>query len=407
MMGRSNSIDANATDAKPSLLQRWNKLQQSAAEPMSALEYLERELERKFSTVRQLSTTIQPNDGEFGCVTQESPKNCLPTTPLNPSPPAPCLLHNPLLTLPLGCVTEIAGPAGAGKTQLALSMCADATWHSSAKAVYIALGGSGRHLQTVSRRLKGMLQARLFEEKQNRYAQQKASDCNYDMDDTDFLQDCLSRILIRWICNSDELFDMLHTSLPKLLELHNLNHTEIQQDDANNNSSSSNISVVILDGIADLFRIRDDAYPDKDTSKWHQHRAVALFQISNLCKELSVLFQVPFLIINGATSRLDLASGKMSLEPALGLAWSQCVNSSFFVDRLPESYTSTQPAIIDEYRRDSLLHQHSEGSNTIRPGTNNGSVKGCYRRFRCLKAPNIASVHHQDFYIDQRGIITV
>lgn len=376
-------------------------MQQSAVQPVSALELLERQQERKHPSTRHHGheTSIPAN----GCTgTRNEFGDCC--IKFSQSPPAPCLLQNPLLTLPLGCLTEIAGPAGAGKSQLALSMCADCVWQRPEnKAVYISLGGSGRHLQIISRRLKGMLEGRLRDMKQQQQQQlnqpqtDEASSCIRH--GNNFIQDCLCRIFVRWVCNSDDLFEMLHTSLPQLLELHsNLDKENVEND---------GISIVVLDGIADLFRIRDDAYDDKSTSRWHQHRAVALFQISNLCKELSTIYQVPFLVINGATSRLSEQYGKPSMEPALGLAWSQCVNCSYFVDRLPEHFTMTNTVGATGSIRDTHALQENQGSepNSSSCAIPSRRTKVGYRRIRCLKAPNISSVHHQCFYIDQKGVI--
>ena len=83
-----------------------------------------------------------------------------------------CLVQNPHFALPLG-ITELAGPAGVGKTQIALSLCADCVLHqqedvnensdsrNTHKAVYIQLGGSSRFLRTASRRIQSMLKSRL------------------------------------------------------------------------------------------------------------------------------------------------------------------------------------------------------------------------------------------------------
>ena len=120
---------------------------------------------------------------------------------------------------------------------------------------------------------------------------------------------------------------------------------------------------------------------NSSSSMWHQQRAITFFQISNLCKLLSTQFQIPFVIINQATTRIivddeesDAATtlNTTKLEPALGLAWSQCVNSTFFVTKKGEETLSTMS------RRRRLV--------------------------QCLKAPHISSDDSfWEFTIDQGG----
>jgi hypothetical protein len=386
------SVISNADDVALALQRRWNKLQQSTVEPVSALELLESNLERQQPTKRhhgQLKATKTKNIDiyEQGCGVDY--EVCPSRNHADSTPSASCLLRNPLLSLPVGFLTEIAGPAGAGKTQMALSMCVDCAWHGR-KAVYIGLGGSGRFLHKLSRRLKGMLEWRLKGNELN-YQQERHATEPFVHEDKGFIQDCLNRIFVRWICNSDELFDMLHKSLPKLLQF----HTNHDDDDSN-----SNVSLVILDGMSNLFRIQEEC--NDLAFKWHQHRALIFFQVSNLCKELSAVFQVPFLVINGATNRLDRGVGMAVLEPALGLAWSQCVNSSFFVERLPENVDAAtgQRTMMQQDERLDQLYKTANSGTTLK-------FKVCCRRLRCLKAPHLPPRHHQDFYIDQRGVFSV
>jgi RecA/RadA recombinase len=387
-------MDAKAANADHVALQRrWNKLQQSAVQPVSAMELLESDSERKKSAKRcdgqQTKITTNIDEYEGGCTKNSGP--CQVWSDVNSASSASCLLQNPLLSLPIGSLTEIAGPAGAGKTQMALTMCADCAWEGG-KAVYVGLGGSGSYLHKLSRRLKGMLEWRLIGDEVE-HQQVRPRPKPYVPNSNEFIQGCLNRIFVRGICNSDELFEMLHASLPKLLQFHT---PHVGND-------NSKISLVILDGIANLFRVQEDS--TDVASKWHQHRALVFFQISNLCKELSAIFQVPFLVINGATNRLDRGIHKPVLEPALGLAWSQCVNSSFFVERLPESFTKTEAIALG--REGSMTHQKQDlGNPRITAGESYSTreVNVCYRRLCCLKAPHVPSRYHQDFYIDQRGV---
>jgi hypothetical protein len=380
---------ANADDA--AVQRRWKTLQQSAVEPVSAMELLESDLKRKqpAKTPHEKQRITKSNIDEYEQCCVADFDGCPSRNAANSSSSPSCLLQNPLLSLPLGALTEIAGPAGAGKTQIALSMCADCAWEGG-RAVYLGLGGSGRYyLHKLLRRLKGMLEWRVIGNETN-FQQGRHSTNSLDFGNHGFVQECLNRIFVRWICNSDELFEMLQTSLPKLLRFH-----------TNHDDNKSNISLVILDGVANLFRVQEDN--NDAASKWYQNRALVFFQVSNLCKELSAVFQVPFLVINGATNRLDRGSDRPLLEPALGLAWSQCVNSSFFVERLPKSVGTANGQRTKTQQEQRLGQPHT--TTTTESGTTR-RIKVCYRRLRCLKAPHIPSLHHQDFYIDQRGVLS-
>jgi RecA/RadA recombinase len=371
------------------------------------------------------------------------------------------LLRNPFFSLPLG-ITEIAGPAGVGKTQIALSLCADCVLQhhnhhnrnndensnnnnnnntKKKKAVYIQLGGSSKFLQTASRRVQSMIQSRIITTTGDNGDRQQRNH-HQEADDDGIVHDCLTRVLVRWICNSDELMDLLITNLDRLLHQH------------------PTISIVVLDGIANLFRFLPE-YESQSSSQqqqqqqqqhysnnnpWH-HRAITFFQISNLCKELSSKYEVPFVIINECTTKIpnDTTTTTTTtdtggttfrrcqqqqkqlpvLEPALGLAWSQCVNCRFFVRRLGvmttcnnnnnsssdqqqqqqqqlSSSTATSTNMLTSTTNRSNNNKSNSNSNN-----NNNKVYG-RRLLHCLKAPHVSSEHAKlEFTIDRSGIIPI
>jgi RecA/RadA recombinase len=309
-----------------------------------------------------------------------------------------CLMNNPFFSLPLG-ITELAGPAGVGKTQIALSLCADCVqqqqeeeqqqqhsqqqqqgkiYQNKNKAVFIQLGGSSRFLQTASRRLEQMLRSRIK--------------------DDEIIHDCLTRVLVHWICNSEELTELLQTSLPRLLCMH------------------PTISIVVLDGIANLFRLlpEQQQHQPSTSNPWHD-RAVTFFQISNLCKELSSRFEIPFVVLNECTSRIPTAvvqqqhqqQPKAVLEPALGLAWSQCVNCSFFVRRCESPTRTSNNATTVLCRNNRKIDQSSTRKKNCNIG-NKQQQGGCSRILQCLRAPHISSEHSTaKFWIDRSGVIPI
>lgn len=300
-----------------------------------------------------------------------------------------CLVDNPLFSLPFG-ITELAGPAGVGKTQIALSLCADCVLqhqhhhHSQHKnkSVFIQLGGSSRFLQTASRRLQQIIESRISA---NDFARNSTTANDRSTKD-ETVHECLTRILVRWVCNSEELMELLRTSLPRLFLAH------------------PTISIVVLDGIANLFRLPEqEQYPldansnfggSSSSNPWRD-RAVTFFQLSNLCKELSSRLEIPFVVLNGCTSRISTSSlrhqSEAVLEPALGLSWSQCVNCSFFVRR--------------GSLRDEMEQRNREKDCNTRRMRQGGD---CRRILQCLKAPHISSEHaSMKFWIDRSGVIPI
>jgi len=379
-----------------------------------------------------------------------------------PSPLRLCLLENPFYSLPLG-ITELAGPAGAGKTQIALSLCADCVRDqeleqnqqqqqqgrggghrrtedgNQRKAVYVRLGGSSRFLQIASRRLQQMLRSRIAAGSHAEGQPRSQKPPLAELDERN-VHDSLTRILVHWVCNPEELMDLLRTNLPRLLRKH------------------PGISVVVLDGIATLFRLlpdeaeqqqqqqqqqNDDTKTNDDDNEargfgggggtgsnpW-QHRAATFFQISNLCKELSSRFEVPFVVLNECTSKIPagIATGgapagrwdstvryrrqqqqqkrgpNAASEPALGLAWSQCVNCSFFVRRANEADDSNScfyGTQNDPHRRN---HPFPAATTSRHNNTITGGV--CSRVLECLRAPHVSSDHSvAEFWIGRSGVV--
>jgi hypothetical protein len=152
------------------------------------------------------------------------------------------------------------------------------------------------------------------------------------------------------------------------------------------------ISIVVLDSIASLFRIQDENIPNP----W-QHRSTMFFQISSLCKSLSSVYQIPFLVINEATTKIAntdnafVSSSNQRLQPALGLSWSQCVNSTFFVTR---GATTT-------------IQSQSQSQPEVNQPTTRSTVPVVRRLLRCIKSPRAPANATVEFYIDYRGAVRI
>jgi hypothetical protein len=266
-------------------------------------------------------------------------------------------------------------------------MCADSVVLNQ-KAVYVLLGGANM-MGTLSYRLEMMLLARtnlLEKVQESRRARRQSStttsnSVSYLNNKTESattggvtlkqIDQWMSNIYMQWIRNSEDLLELLSTRLPKLLASH----------------PPQSIRLIVLDGIAHLFRHSEDTSGRPSKEYW-QARSITFFKVAGLCKQLSDQFQVPIVILNQATARIDTSPSTTinnnaytyadQVEPALGPSWKQCVNVSVFL-------TNTDL--------------------TFRPSQTTVDVRK--RRVTCLKAPHIHSQATMEFYIDKRGTVRI
>ena len=315
------------------------------------------------------SSTVVSQDVEvIRCVSAPKPVSALTMLSQQHQNNPLRLLRHSKLALGQG-ITQLAGPAGSGKTQIALTLCVAAAIDGK-KSVYISLGSSnhGTWLTKVSLRLRKMVTANLIcIEKQQPFV--GSADEN--------THKLLSHIWLHGIRNTDDLMELFEEKLPKLL----------QQD--------SKISVVVLDSIASLFRLSEDSNDNhvkkirSQTGSHWKNRSSTFFKIATHCKYLSTTHHVPFVVVNDVTTKMipTQSSVTANVEPALGLSWSQCVNTSYFVTRL----------------------KNFEKRNT-RPGSRNcdhstRSEQPISRIIRCLHSPSIQSGVTVEFRIEDRGAI--
>ena len=186
----------------------------------------------------------------------------------------------------------------------------------------------------------------------------------------------LSHVWLHGIRNSDDLMELLDVKLPRLLQ------------------QNPTISLVAMDSIASLFRVNEDnnnipmmKHDPKTDSQW-KDRSVALFRISTRCKYLSTAYDVPFVIVNDVTTKTVPNHSSMisKVEPALGLSWSQCVNTSYFATRL---------------KGNPIQSTRSEKQND----DSTGQAHPIKRVLRCLHSPTVQSGTTVEFQIDDRGAI--
>jgi RecA/RadA recombinase len=289
----------------------------------------------------------------------------------------PCFLQHPELALPLG-ITQLYGAAGTGKTQLALSMCADSVFRNQ-QAIYIGLGGSNS-FGMASRRLETMIKARLAKNNNNKLGTTTTTRARNNREDDDTaVHSLLSNIFLQWVPNGEDLLDLIGGGLHRFLHHH------------------PDVSLVVLDGIANLFR-----QPDGNIPNFWQERSTTFFQLSSQCKLLSSSYRVSFLVVNGATTRIrddddaPVVGGgagplqQQSLEPALGLSWNQCVNCSFLVVK------------------GSATTNYSQQGTTNNPNNNKTQPVSVIRRvLKCRKSPRLPPEATLDFYVDYGGTFRI
>jgi DNA-repair protein XRCC3 len=213
-----------------------------------------------------------------------------------------------------GELIEIAGESGSGKTQLCLQALVSVQLDASDGGV-----GAGALLLATSanvpmQRLRQMCAG----------ARARVDGDAYD--DHNFGE----RICIEIVPTLEALWESLNLRVPLLL-------------------ARQSIRLIVLDSLAALVRFE---YAAADAAK----RAVALFKIAALLKRFAVDYRLPVLLTNQVSDRFgaeegedrrrrcdDLSAGIDAIgtkQPALGLAWSNCINTRLFLHRSSSSLLS-------------------------------------------------------------------
>ncbi|CAB9509652.1 KaiC [Seminavis robusta] len=288
---------------------------------------------------------------------------------LIPPPARNVIASNNLSWLKLGLgITELAGEAGSGKSQLAMSLCVQAVTmqqqtasitqgrsHKTppCRAVYISLSGGQASLSRIAYRMEQIANA----QKQQSCKDNSATNypiCNQQLpgsalhgptttseDQTNAASaSVLPQILTHSVRNHEDLFALLREDLPHCLKGDSpdtTNPASFQPDNAQlpggfpgdtTQQPQHPVALVVLDSIADLFRLGNSDESDVEKGAILK-RSYLMFELSAILKALSDQYQVPILVINQVTCDLNR---KQNL-PALGLSWANCVNTSYVIRR--------------------------------------------------------------------------
>ena len=247
-------------------------------------------------------------------------------------------------------ITELAGEAGSGKSQIAMSLCVQAVlqqqqgprtqtiYHpsqtvsdgtnstSTTKAIYISLSGGPASLARIAHRMQQM-----SETQQQQQQQQPGGipDNTSVASSTNSSESILSQILTHSVRNHDDLFTLLRDDLPLRLQQQRTSHPN-KQDSNSHAPSPHPVALIVLDSIADLFRLGNGDGAVIDTNQTAiSHRSFLLFEISSILRSLSDQYGIPILVINQVSNDMN----SKSTVPTLGLSWANCTNTSFLVRR--------------------------------------------------------------------------
>jgi RecA/RadA recombinase len=204
-----------------------------------------------------------------------------------------------------GLVTEVAGEAGAGKTQFALQMAI-----RTALPVSIGgLGGRAVFLHTEGRfpvnRLRSMANAVWASlPETDRAACEAAGIDKEDLWNCHLVMDVSDADMLLRTC--DRLSRLAATMRPKL---------------------------VVIDSIAHPFRSRSDLPAASGSKHWISERSAALFRIAVSLRRLASELLIPVLVTNQVTAIVSDAPGVGEMTPALGIGWAHCVHTRLVIVR--------------------------------------------------------------------------
>ena len=285
-------------------------------------------------------------------------------------------------------VYELAGPAGSGKTQIALHLCLRVAMTNimriaptvssviddtvsteekdvdpvSYRAVYFSSGGIAKRNKIMQRLLQ------MAGSENGKYLARIATRCVYNEDD--------------W------LNDVLDVQLPQLLSQQSHNCRD-------GGSNENRIRVVVVDSLADLFRhvhfsttMTTRSSSRSSGSLVLVDRAAKLCQVGQRLQQLAHRHQLTVLILNEISG--------IDEQPALGLVWAHCCNASFATS------TRTRAIVAPRHPDKNNINNKKERETT------NLEQQPQSRRRRTLRLRHSSRYggdgRQIDYFIDRNGV---
>ncbi len=246
-----------------------------------------------------------------------------------------------------GVITEISGEAGAGKSQLCLSLCVSCVLSTSSNktrmfsssspslslsntmpsytesmecpheqssyyhAMYITLGGEGDQTRQIAQRLYQIIDERCFQT-HNTSSAPPPTTSNNNNNNVSTVKEIMKRIHIRHVHNEDELLELIQKDLPPILQRCN-NHNSNNSNSNSNNNHHHPFGLLIFDSIAGIFRTREHSTTNTTTtasssssySYYYAKRSERMFTIASQLKKLSDMFHVHIIVVNQVTTVIE------------------------------------------------------------------------------------------------------
>ena len=375
-----------------------------------------------------------------------------------------------------GKIIEISGEAGSGKTQLCLSTCVTCVTTTTTtattttathnnnnnsnddndssqqyfNAMYITMGSEGKQSKQIAQRLYQMIQHRIISS--STISSSNLLDKN--------IRSIMKRIHINHVHNEEDLLELVTMTLPKLLQKSNCG-VSAGSGGSSTTSSSNRFGVIVLDSIAGIFRDYDTTttsmnnYDQKNNhnsndtnqqlttsssssssssssftkAKYYAKRSELFYTISSHLKKLSFTYNVHIIIVNQVTTdfihnyynhhhkrrKMDHIdnNGVVRMKPALGLAWSYCVNDRFILSRCNKISCNSNSSSISSGSSSTTMNDILGGNNENNHENNDDSNKkiDCniqsYARSLKLLASSRYSIHDKEvkFQIQPCGVV--
>jgi len=256
------------------------------------------------------------------------------------------------------------------------------------------MGGEGTSLSQIAHRLQQMAMA----QHQSHTSSTSTSTSNSTT------KAILNRIWTRYIPNTEAFHQLLFSELPQLL-------LKQQQQQQQHNANTDTLGLLVFDSIAGLYRTKEDDNTinhdehNNKSSMYYAKRSQDLFTIAAQLKYISDQFGVAVVVLNQVTatsSKITMnggrdtfapIAGKLSLVPALGLTWSNCVNHRYILTRTEEQRDATT-ARMGTHQDDAI----SSGG---------GGATKFVRKIRIYSSPRFSTTMEARFRIGGSGGILV